>query len=225
MSGDKDPTPAEQTPNLTPNPAQPQIQVLQPQGIPLPFTIPQNQPNQAQAGLYLVLTFDIDPNYANTLIQTINQTLLTNPSLKTIFIGISSGGGSVSSALAIYEYLKSLKLEVITHNLGSVDSSAVLVYLAGDKRYAVEGSSFLLHPIRQVGTLQNPSTEEAEDLIEIIHRHTKQYANLVAKSTKLTAVKAKQYMSETKAISTAEAVKIGLAHKKKALPDPLSILR
>ena len=60
---------------------------------------------------------------------------------------ISSGGGSVFHGIALYNYLKGINAEVITHNFGSVDSIATVVFCAGKKRLCVPHSSFLIHPI------------------------------------------------------------------------------
>jgi ATP-dependent protease ClpP protease subunit len=36
---------------------------------------------------------------------------------------------------------------LITHNIGSVESVGVVIFLAGQKRYACPGTRFLIHPL------------------------------------------------------------------------------
>ena len=71
----------------------------------------------------------------------------SHPEATNLLIKISSLGGSVSSGITIYNYLKSLPIPVHTHNLGDVASSAILVYLAGNTRTAEDVSKFLIHPL------------------------------------------------------------------------------
>jgi ATP-dependent protease ClpP protease subunit len=47
----------------------------------------------------------------------------------------------------LYFFLKSLPLPLTTHNIGSVESVGVPIFLAGQKRYACPGTRFLVHPL------------------------------------------------------------------------------
>jgi len=47
---------------------------------------------------------------------------------------ISSKGGSVFHGIWAYNYLKGIPAEITTHNFGSINSSASVIYCAGDKR-------------------------------------------------------------------------------------------
>lgn len=203
---------------------------------PEPIAVPPVQPMPIQfqpppvpqvlPGLYIPIFHTVDANLALNLTQAINQALLAG-SLKKLYLPISNGGGQIAAGLAIYEYLCSLPedVDIITHNVGSVDSAAVLIYMAGRNRYAVKGSSFLLHPVRNEVTLQNPSAEEAATLREIIDRHTVQYADILAAKSKLKAAAVQKHMRETKALSAKEALDVGIVHEIERLPDPLSIIR
>lgn len=65
----------------------------------------------------------------------------------TLVININSLGGSVSDGIAIYNIIKKLSCNVITHNLGEVSSAAILLYLAGKTRTAADISKFVIHPL------------------------------------------------------------------------------
>lgn len=62
-----------------------------------------------------------------------------------IHLHISSGGGSLHAGFAAYHHLRSLNIPIITHNIGNVESSAILLFLAADVRRASPHSTFLLH--------------------------------------------------------------------------------
>jgi len=65
---------------------------------------------------------------------------------KKITIVISSPGGDTASAFAAYNVLKSVPAEITTFNAGSIDSAAMLIYLAGKYRYSFgDPARFLIH--------------------------------------------------------------------------------
>ena len=86
-------------------------------------------------------------------INTDNAIILTNyinsqnlTSNDTLIININSMGGNVSDGVAMYNILKKLPCNVITHNLSEVSSAAILLYMAGKTRTAADISKFVIHP-------------------------------------------------------------------------------
>ncbi|MES3023997.1 MAG: ATP-dependent Clp protease proteolytic subunit [Pseudomonadota bacterium] len=64
-----------------------------------------------------------------------------------IELHMSTEGGNMTAGFALYFFLKSLPLPLTTHNIGSVESVGVVIFLAGTKRYACPGTRFLVHPL------------------------------------------------------------------------------
>jgi ATP-dependent protease ClpP protease subunit len=62
-----------------------------------------------------------------------------------IILNLSSTGGDLASAFAAYYHLRSLGIPLVSHNMGNVESSAVLLFLAADTRLAAPHARFLLH--------------------------------------------------------------------------------
>ena len=60
---------------------------------------------------------------------------------------ISSPGGNVFAGLSGYNFLKGIPAEVVTHNFGSADSIATVIFCAGSTRFCVPHARFLLHGI------------------------------------------------------------------------------
>lgn len=75
---------------------------------------------------------------------------------KHFIIPILSPGGDIDAAWSLYTVLKNLNAQVATVAAGRVYSSAVIPYLAGNKRYAFPESVFLFHP----ATITHTSNEE-----------------------------------------------------------------
>lgn len=75
-----------------------------------------------------------------------NQLLTANTaSFDEIIIYMSSTGGSLHAGFTAYEYVKSSHIPVTIVNMGTIESIAVIMYLAGEKRLATPNSKFLLH--------------------------------------------------------------------------------
>jgi len=68
------------------------------------------------------------------------------PETEKFVVVIASTGGDRDAGWAIYDILKAFNREVITVALSGVCSSAVYVFMAGDKRYAFPDATFLFHP-------------------------------------------------------------------------------
>lgn len=89
---------------------------------------------------------EINSQNINTLISYINSIENLTPT-DTLIININSIGGSVSDGISIYNIIKKLSCNVITHNLGEVSSAAILLYLAGKTRTTADISKFMIHPL------------------------------------------------------------------------------
>lgn len=58
---------------------------------------------------------------------------------------ISSPGGDAFYGMSTYHYLRGLPITITTHNFGTVDSAAVVLYCCGSFRLSVPQAQFLLH--------------------------------------------------------------------------------
>lgn len=117
-----------------------------------------------------------------SILQLKNFILSQPDSIEHLQLNISSLGGSVSSAVTIYNYLKNAPFEITTHNLGEVTSAAVLLYLAGNERTAEQISKFVIHPIKFAlnGDLSYYQLRECTQTLDADIRN---YASIVNRET------------------------------------------
>lgn len=94
---------------------------------------------------YIRFFAGVNPKTVNTLIQVTEKQL--GEGIERFVFLISSGGGQVFSGISGYNFLKGIPAEVITHNFGSIDSVAVVLFCAGANRLCVPHARFLLHGI------------------------------------------------------------------------------
>lgn len=73
-------------------------------------------------------------------------TALCKESAEKITVMFSSEGGDLNSGFSAYNFFRGLPVPVKMVNVGSIESIAVLIYLAADERCVLESARFLLHP-------------------------------------------------------------------------------
>jgi len=66
---------------------------------------------------------------------------------KRVTLAINSPGGQVVSGIAMYNTLRAVPFEVVTHNIGNVDSISNVVFLGGGERYMCAASTFMFHGV------------------------------------------------------------------------------
>lgn len=69
----------------------------------------------------------------------------------SIVVRISSPGGYASAGLAMYDLMQACPVQVDTEALGNVGSTAVMAYLAGERRLCHSHSTFMVHGTRAEG--------------------------------------------------------------------------
>ena len=76
-----------------------------------------------------------------------NQVLsaLCQQGAEKVTIMFSSEGGDLNSGFSAYNFFRGLPVPVKMVNVGTVESIAMLIYLAADERIALTSSRFLLH--------------------------------------------------------------------------------
>jgi len=126
----------------------------------------------------------IDPVKVNKFIQFTTEAVRHyNPT--ELYYLLSSSGGDVDSGFVLYNYLISLQgqVNISMHNIGTIDSIANVIFLAGQKRYAAPTASFLFHGImiNLQGTFTMNALKEQMSrleirenrIIETMSKHTK----------------------------------------------------
>lgn len=117
-----------------------------------------------------------------------NYIVSLNGKISKLTINISSLGGSVSSGITVYNFLKQFPFPIVTHNLGEVSSAALLLYMAGGERTSEEISKFMIHPLAigvsgdlpyyKVQELLNGIDADVKNYLAVINRETENLKNL-----------------------------------------------
>jgi ATP-dependent Clp protease, protease subunit len=157
-------------------------------------------------------------NLLNFITQQIHDAT-KNPAnpLDEIIIQISSTGGSSDHGLLAYNYLRQVNVTKTTIGMGNVDSAAVMIFAAGDRRLAMPSCRFLLHEALTTvtGTFNGTKLHEIANLNE---RITKDYCKVVSKVTGKTLRMVEKKVKTGQVMSSEDAKHYGLAQELQTEP-------
>lgn len=132
----------------------------------------------------------------------------SNP-LEEIIIQISSSGGSSDHGLLAYNYLKQLNIPKTTIGMWNVDSAAVMIFAAGDKRLTMPSCRFLLH--EAITTVSgNFNWTKLHEIANLNERITTDYCKVVSKVTGKTLNTVSKKVKDGQVMSSDEAKNYGL---------------
>jgi ATP-dependent Clp protease, protease subunit len=103
----------------------------------------------APSGVFYINYFDTINDAKVRGLMALCTEIISKYNPAQLYFAFSSAGGNVAAGITLYHYLMALPLEVTMHNIGSVDSIAAVVFMAGAKRYACSHTCFLFHGISQ----------------------------------------------------------------------------
>lgn len=126
---------------------------------------------------YIIFTADVQATQISKLRQAITESV--NGGAKEIYLAISSNGGIVVEGIAIAALLRSLQINVITHNIGLIDSVANVIFAAGKQRFANKTSSFMFHGVSQNF---NGSIAFSESQLWDLHKNTVRLRESIAEN-------------------------------------------
>lgn len=93
----------------------------------------------------ITFTTDISEYSVTRLIGQASEAM--NQGVEGLVVMLSSGGGDLPAAFTAYNFLMAAPIAVTTYNIGNIESSTNLIFLAGRLRVAAPTSQFMLHGI------------------------------------------------------------------------------
>jgi ATP-dependent protease ClpP protease subunit len=134
--------------------------------------------------VYISFSAEIRQLPAETLIATLAN--CANAQVKQVYLLLSTFGGNVTNGFNLYNLMKGMPFELITHNVGSINSIGNVVFLAGSKRYATSHSTFMFHGVGF--DIQNQRFEEKDlqEKLNGLQNDQQRIANLIAQHTSIT---------------------------------------
>ncbi len=169
---------------------------------------------------YFIISGYVDEHMVENILYIVKEKI--SDDCKKLHIAVQSSGGSVPIALAIADLLMSLPCEVITYNIGNVDSAALLIYSAGEDRVCSPGARFFIHPIgKEIKGVQTVKT--LIRYLKEINQDTERVANYLARQTKTNTAKWKEMYTKNYTLLPEQAVKLGVVYRIEEFPFKINI--
>jgi ATP-dependent Clp protease, protease subunit len=141
----------------------------------------------------------------------------------TIYVYINSEGGDFSAGMCMYEALRLSGKKIVTFGMWQVCSAAVLVYLAGDERFAHNYTEFLIHEVQQEGGDDGKAKDKKRSADELENDNDRMFS-LIAERTNLTKARIKKNIAkapnEDWKFCTDDAKRYGIVHEIGLPRDP-----
>jgi len=169
--------------------------------------------------LFMNFSAEVNQNTSESLMATFSQHY--NKGVTDFYLLLSSPGGNVNNGITIYNFLKSLPINLTTHNIGVVDSIANVIFLAGESRYAVPHSSFLFHGVGF--DINQPIRFEEKNIkerLKTIQRDQKLMTDIFIERTQLSVQEAEKMFLEAETRTPEQAQEKGIINDVKNVEIP-----
>jgi ATP-dependent protease ClpP protease subunit len=134
----------------------------------------------------------------------------TQGGAKTIHLLFQSTGGIISDGISLYNFFRSLPLEVHLYNTGGVHSIAVLAYLGAAHRHVSEHANFMIHK-SHFGAQAGVNAAKLGSLAESLLAEDARTEAIVKQRTNIPADKWSLHALQEVTFNAQEAVQFGIA--------------
>ncbi len=162
---------------------------------------------------YIHFSRGIDDNSVRDLLNVLST--FANDQDRDVLLLINSGGGSVVAGIHCFNVMRSLAVNLTTHNVGNVDSIANVIFLAGENRIASPPSTFMFHSVGvdiNVHGVWRGEESNLRQLLDSVVADNQRIARLIADRTKLTNGRAGGLFRAQRTHDVEWALKNGFIH-------------
>ena len=179
--------------------------------------------NHQKGPAYVAFNGDINDNSTRDLHTAMRH--LVGEGHSDITLSMHSGGGNVGNGMALHNFLKSLPIDLTTHNVGDIDSIANVIFLAGKSRFMNANARFMLHGIARAYNTKTGHVslgeEEMVEGLDYIRQDHARIAETIARHTKLTVKELRRaFKGGDTIVSPQQALAKGIVHEIKDFEIP-----
>jgi ATP-dependent protease ClpP protease subunit len=114
----------------------------------------------------------------------------------------------------MYNFLLSLPIRVVIHNIGNIDSIGNAIFLAGNHRRACKHSTFMFHGVGvDAGSHARLELKNLREMLDSILADQQRIADILIERTKITRDEAGTLFAEARTKNANEALENGIVHE------------
>jgi len=171
------------------------------------MNIPQGAPL-----VYVSFSAEINANTTESLISIMAN--CANSQVQKVYLLLSTGGGQVMEGMNLYNILKGMPFELITHNVGNVDSIGNVIFLAGSKRYATTNATFMFHGVGfNAPQAQRFEEKYLRERLNGILSNQKRMGDIISQNTSISKGEIAKLFGEAQTKDASYAVDKGIIHE------------
>lgn len=134
-----------------------------------------------------------------------------NSNVQHVHLAFQTSGGFIGDGVALYNYFKTLPIDLTLYNTGTVASIGVIAYLGAKARKASKYSAFMIH--RTQRSAESSTANMLRSLAEAAALDDKRPEAILREHLKLPAEKWNDFDHYDLSFSAEESVDIGIAEQ------------
>jgi len=138
--------------------------------------------------------------------------------VKSLHLFFHSSGGTISDGICLYNYFRSVPIEMSIYNAGSVASAAVIAFLGAKNRHASAHATFMIHR-PYTGQVQ-AGTDRLQGLAESLAADDARVEHILRSHLSLPQSKWDLYKTSDVTVTAKEAVDFGFIQSVKEFQPP-----
>jgi ATP-dependent protease ClpP protease subunit len=165
------------------------------------------------AGRTVRLIGEINPESVRRIADKLDELVAESNDLITFFI--SSGGGSTAATYCLYEYITEVLIppNLQTVVLGSANSMAPILLLAGDHRVISSYATLFFHPIGRTFEKTRLTPAETEEVLIDLKASNKKYIDIIVRRTGMKREKVAKIIKSETTLSPEQSKDLGFVHE------------
>ncbi len=161
--------------------------------------------------VYLKFLGLINHENAGKIVATIEAKL--REGRRDFYLAMKSPGGEAFAGQWLYGRLRELPITLTTHNRKHVGSAAMDLYLAGERRLAEPGATFLIHQAQFSPEERARCAAEANAFPALLSIHNAFTTQLLLDRTQMTRGQIEAVIANENETTAEEAVEMGIEHE------------
>ena len=169
--------------------------------------------------VFVSFSAEIVPKTTEALIAVLSDQ--ANKQVDEVYLMLSTPGGSVMHGFNLYNAMKAFPFNLITHNVGNVDSIGNIVFLAGRRRFACANSTFMFHGVG-FDTMPGMRLEEKflQERLDSILQDQRRMGAVIRAHTNLNDGQIQELFREARTKDANYALGVGIVHEVRDVQIP-----
>ena len=164
--------------------------------------------SEAPSRVYVVFTAEINNTTLDHLIQALTN--LSQQGVGEVYLAYSTSGGGIREGIALYNFLRGIPFNLITHNIGEVSSMGNPGFLAANTRYACPKSSFMFHSFHWLMEAKRYRQGELKEIVNELSAGQNLAKSILIERTAITENQAKGFFGDRKTLLPERARDLGI---------------